>query len=115
LSDPTGAVIPSAKLVLSKKSGNSQSATSGRDGSFRFTGVKPGKYSLEINATGFAPTVLDEIELLPGQMLQKNVTLQMPVDQQQVEVTGETTGVSTSPDNNASAIVDQGQGPRCAV
>lgn len=109
LSDPTGAVIPSAKLMLSSPGATSQTATSGRDGSFRFTAVKPGKYSLEINAKGFAQTAMDDIELLPGQVLQQNVTLQLPVDQQQVEVTGETTGVSTSPDNNASAIVIKGK------
>ncbi len=109
LSDPTGAVIPSAKLVLSSPGSSSQAVSSGHDGSFRFTGVKPGKYSLEINANGFAPTAVDEIFLLPGQVLQKNVTLQLPVDQQQVEVTGETTGVSTSPDNNASSIVIKGK------
>ena len=109
LSDPMGAVIPSAKLVLSIQGASSQSATSGRNGSFSFTGVKPGKYSLEINAKGFAQTTVDEIELQPGQMLQKDVTLHLPVDQQQVEVTGEAAGVSTSPDSNASAIVIKGK------
>jgi hypothetical protein len=109
VSDPTGAVIPNAKLELSVPGAGSQAATSGRDGSYRFSSVKPGKYSLEINADGFAPTTVDEIELLPGQMLQRNLTLQLPVDQQQVEVTGEATGVSTSPDTNASAIVIKGK------
>ncbi|WP_348263338.1 carboxypeptidase regulatory-like domain-containing protein [Telmatobacter sp. DSM 110680] len=109
VADPTGAVIPAARLSLTSEGGASASTVSGRDGSFSFTNLQPGKYSLVIEAKGFAQTTLDEIDVLPGKILQQNVTLQLPVEQQQVEVTGDAAGVSTSADNNASSIVIKGK------
>jgi hypothetical protein len=109
VADPTGAVVHGAKLVLSSNSGTSVSSVSGHDGSFHFAGVQPGKYSLAITAEGFAQATVDEIEVLPGKLLEQNVTLQLPVEQQQVEVTDGAIGVSTSADGNTSAIVIKGK------
>src|ERR1700728_4373600 len=109
VADPTGAVIHGAKLVLSSNGGASVSSVSGHDGSFRFVGVRPGKYSLVVPAEGFAQSTVDEIEVLPGKLKEKNVTLQLPVEQQQVEVTDGAIGVSTSADSNTSAIVIKGK------
>ena len=109
VADPTGAVIPAARLTLTSEGGASATTVSGRDGSFSFTSIQPGKYSLVIAAKGFAQATLDEIDVLPGKILEQNVTLQLPVEQQQVEVTEDAVGVSTSADNNASSIVIKGK------
>ena len=109
VTDPSGAVIPSANVVLSAEGRSAAATVTGRDGSFNFTGIQPGKYSLVIAAKGFAQATLDEIEVLPGKILQQNVTLQLPVEQQQVEVTEEANGVSTSQDSNASSVVIKGK------
>jgi hypothetical protein len=109
VSDPTGAVIPNASIVLTSDESSIPATLTGRDGSFRFAGVPAGRYSLIVTADGFAPATLDGIEVLPGKIVQKNVGLQLPVAQQQVEVTDEATGVSTSADNNASSIVIKGK------
>jgi Carboxypeptidase regulatory-like domain len=109
VADPTGAVVPSARLTLSGSDGSSSSEASGRDGAFHFTAVKPGKYTLVIAAKGFAQTTLDDVEVLPGKTLQENVALQLPIEQQQVEVTEGSVGLSTAADNNASAIVIKGK------
>jgi hypothetical protein len=109
ITDPTGAVVPSARLSLSHESGSSISATSGRDGTFHFSAVNPGKYTLVITAKGFAATTLDNVEVLAGKTALENVTVELPVEQQQVEVTDDAVGVSTNADNNASAIVIKGK------
>jgi hypothetical protein len=109
VADPTGAVIPSAKIQLNSVDGNSFSAVTGRDGTFHFAGIKSGKYTLVISAKGFATTSLDAFEALPGKTTQQNVTLELPVEQQQIEVTEGALGVSTSADNNASSIVIKGK------
>ena len=109
VADPTGAVIPSARIVLKGKDGYSAAATSGRDGGFNFAGIQPGTCSLVITAKGFAEQTLDEIEVLPGKIVQQSIALQLPVEQQQVEVTEEALGVSTSADSNASSIVIKGK------
>ncbi|MGA8670493.1 MAG: carboxypeptidase-like regulatory domain-containing protein [Terracidiphilus sp.] len=109
VTDPTGAVIAAAKVVLSGENGKSAATTSGRDGSFQFNRVQPGKYSLTISANGFASATPDELEVLPGKISQQNATLQLPMEQQQVEVTEGALGVSTSADSNSSAIVIKGK------
>lgn len=109
ISDPTGALVPSAKVVLSGPDGAARSTTSGRDGVFQFTAVQAGKYSLAITAKGFAQATVDEFEVSPGKTIQRSVALQLPVEEQQVQVNEDALGVSTSADNNASSIVIKGK------
>lgn len=109
VTDPTGAVIPGASVVLTSASGTSKSANSGHNGVFRFAGVDPGTYKLVIAAKGFAPATVENIEVQSGQTREENLTLELPVEQQRIEVTAEGLGVSTSADNNASAIVIKGK------
>jgi len=109
VTDPTGAVIGSANIVLASSDGVTTTATSGRDGAFHFAAVKPGSYTLVIEAKGFATTTLDTIEVEAGKLVQESVKMQLPVEQQQVEVKEDSIGVSTSADNNASATVIKGK------
>jgi hypothetical protein len=56
VTDPTGAAIPGASVQLGNPlSGYRRTITSDAAGSFRFTGVPPHRYHLEITAAGFAP------------------------------------------------------------
>jgi hypothetical protein len=109
VTDPSGAVIASANIVLASSDGATTIATSGRDGSFHFPAVKPGAYTLVIEAKGFATATLDSIEVEAGKLVQQSVKMELPVEQQQVEVKEDTIGVSTTPDNNASATVIKGK------
>ncbi|MGA2170572.1 MAG: carboxypeptidase regulatory-like domain-containing protein [Terracidiphilus sp.] len=109
VSDPTGAVVPAASVALIGEDGKSVTTVSGRDGSYHFSAVQAGKYSLTVTANGFAQASLDAIDVAPGQVLLQNVALQLPVEQQQVEVTEGALGVSTSADSNTSAIVIKGK------
>src|SRR5213080_4355931 len=55
ITDPTGAVVPNATVTITNVGTNiSQSATTGGDGSYRFSLVPPGTYTLEIKAGNFA-------------------------------------------------------------
>lgn len=107
--DPSGALIPSAEIVLNGPSGSSRSVAGGRDGSFQIDSVQPGTYTLVISAAGFAPATVDNVEVTPGKTIQERITLQLPVEEQQVRVEEETQGVSTSSDENASSIVIKGK------
>src|SRR5579862_2766412 len=109
VTDPTGALIPSAQVVLTGPGGSSKSVTGGRDGNFQIAPVQPGSYTLVISATGFAATTLENIEVMAGKTVQEKITLQLPVEEQQVQVKEDTPGVSTSPDDNASSIVIKGK------
>lgn len=109
VSDPSGAVVPAATVVLSNGNGFSKSARSGATGAFSFSQLQAGSYSLTVTAKGFAPFSLDGIQVTGGNATMQNVTLQLPVEEQQVQVESEAGGVSTSPDNNAGAIVIKGR------
>ena len=109
VTDPTGAIIPSASVVLSNDSGGSKSVASGSDGRFAFDHLPPGRYSLSVTASGFAAATLQDIMVFAGKAVVENIALQIPVEHQQVEVTDEGAGVDTSADNNASAIVIKGK------
>ena len=109
VTDPSGAVIPSANVVLTSSTGGSKSAASAADGTFAFDHLVPGRYSASISATGFAPISLPNIMVFGGKTTPANVTLQLPVEQQQVQVNEDAVSVNTSPDNNASAIVIKGK------
>ena len=109
VTDPSGAVIPSASIVVTSSTSGSKSATSGADGAFTFDHLVPGRYSASITATGFAQGNITDIMVFRGKTTSENVTLQIPVEQQQMQVTADTAGVDTSADNNASAMVIKGK------
>jgi hypothetical protein len=109
ITDPTGAVVPSATVLLTSTSGNPRAAMSGRDGTYDFTAVAPGSYTLSVTMKGFAPADISGLTVTAGHALLKNVALALPVEQQQVQVDSEASGVSTAADNNAGAIVIKGK------
>src|SRR5581483_2609169 len=54
VTDPTGAVIPNASVTLkSLDTGAVQTTTTTAGGSYRFTLLKPGRYQVTANQTGF--------------------------------------------------------------
>lgn len=109
VTDPAGALVQSAKVVLSGPDGASKTATTGHDGTFHIAAVPAGKYTLIVIAKGFAPTTVDAVDVEPGKTVQENLALQIAMEEQQVEVTDDALGVSTSPDSNASATVIKGK------
>jgi len=109
VTDPTGAAVPSASLTLAGTAGTVKTATTGRDGTFHIPGVEPGAYTLVVTAKGFADTSIEDVQVGADKTTQETVALQLPVDQQQVEVTSDAQGVSTSAEGNASAIVIKGK------
>ena len=109
VSDPTGAVVPAARIALIGEDGKSVTTVSGGDGSYRFPAVQAGQYTLTVTANGFAQASLDDLDVVAGKVLLQNVALQLPVEQQQVEVTEGAVGVSTAADSNSSTIVIKGK------
>ena len=60
VTDPTGAVIPSATVtLLNKETAKTQQVTASDEGFYRFTGLAPGQYSISVEQSGFKKSVLD--------------------------------------------------------
>jgi hypothetical protein len=110
VTDPSGAVIASAQVAVSGGGTSlSRSTTTRADGQFVIDRLVPGRYTLTITASGFAPAAFENVLVNSGQMSLENVALHLPVEQQQVRVDDQTLRVDTSADSNASAIVIKGK------
>ncbi len=97
VTDPTGAVVPNATVTITNAGTNaSQTTTTGSDGSYRFSLVPPGTYSLEIKAANFGGVRVSGIVLEASQTMAINRQLELAKTSQLVEVTAEIPLVQTA-------------------
>lgn len=108
VSDEFGGVIVGATVVVTDAKGVTKTATTNGDGNYSIAGLTPGKYSMQVNAAGFASYDNAEVELTAARTEQLNVTLKVTIEQQKVTVSADATGVNTDPENNVGAIVLKG-------
>ncbi|MGA2004713.1 MAG: carboxypeptidase regulatory-like domain-containing protein [Terriglobales bacterium] len=106
--DPSGAVVANATVAVLQSGGPTHSATTTRTGGFEIANLPPGKYTVTANAKGFAVFVQNDVNVLPGQASQFNISLDIQIQQQKINVQEETPTVDVTPQNNASAIVLKG-------
>jgi hypothetical protein len=109
VADPSGAVIPQATLTVTSTAGVSRTATSDASGQYAITGLAPGQYKVTVQAAGFSTFTSPPVGIAAGQTRQLNVALSIQMAQQEVQVTGDTPGVSVDPDSNVSAVVLTGK------
>ena len=89
VSDPSGAAIPNATVILtSRDTGAVRTLKSDADGRFNFTQLKPGNYSVRVEAAGFAAQQTDNVLAGLGQKQSISITLKVAQSSQTVEVTG---------------------------
>lgn len=88
IKDQTGGVIPNAKVSLTNEGTNFTIATTtGGDGSYIFTPVKIGEYTVTAEAQGFAKAVQTHLTLNINEALVADMTLKPGEVTQTVEVT----------------------------
>ncbi|HSU25376.1 MAG TPA: TonB-dependent receptor, partial [Pyrinomonadaceae bacterium] len=77
VTDPNGAVVPNATITLSGPNLiRPQTTTSGADGSYRFSSVPPGRYTLEVaSASGFNPFKQENVEVNLTRATTANIAL----------------------------------------
>ncbi len=110
VTDPSGAVIASATVSLSGPQvfRNPRQPTARR----RFSvlpALQPGNYPLTVTAHGIRASDSRRHLMTAGKAMMENVILQIPVEQQQVEVSEDTVSVNTTAEDNASSIVIKGK------
>ena len=107
LSDESGAGIPAATLTISNTAGK-RTAQSQADGTYIFSGVQPGDYTLSVTYTGFA-TYNKAVTVNAGATVQLPVQLSVTTEKQEITVKGDPgPSISVEPDNNATALVIKG-------
>ncbi len=97
ITDPTGAVVPNATVTITNAGTNiSQTTTTGSDGSYRFSLVPPGTYTLELKAANFGGVRVSGIVVEASQTMAINRQLELAKTSQLVEVTAEAPLVQTA-------------------
>jgi hypothetical protein len=87
--DPTGAVIPGAKITLvDNATGRSLSSVADAGGEYQFTQLPPAKYTISVVAQGFG-TRTEIAELLVNQPATINFSLSVTTTQEVLNVTAE--------------------------
>ena len=103
--DASNAVVPAAKVTLTGvETGIAIIRTSSGDGNYEFSAVKPGRYVVTAEKSGFAIALVDNVQVQVGARLR--VDLQMPVGQltERVEVSAAQPLVETDSSQRGQVI-----------
>jgi hypothetical protein len=108
VADESGAVIPGATVTLSGSPGPVRTTIADERGSYSFTGVPPGRYSVEASAPQLTQAQPVKVTLKPGPQI---VNLMLKVASVVEKVTVQESAplaLTTESSNNASAVVLRG-------
>jgi hypothetical protein len=106
VTDTSGAVVPGAVVQVTNPSGSARTASTNVTGTYSFTGLPSGRYTVSATHTGFAPYSSEAVEIAPGRTVRLPIRLELATAKQEVTVQGETgPTVSTEAANNAGAVV----------
>ena len=110
VTDPSGAAITNADVVLTPAAASSSPLTTQTNGQgfYEFKGLAAGKYTLNAVAKGFTLYENDNV-VIADQPLRLNIPMAIEVAQQKVQVSDTAPTVDVNPSNNAGAIVISGK------
>ncbi len=107
VTDPTGGVVPNAKVSLkSATKGSVQDTVTNKDGAYRFYLLPPGPYVVSITATGFS-SQNGPVSVAVGQIATANFTLAVGSSQSTITVTETAPLLSVDSGNVATTIGQQ--------
>ena len=105
VSDDSGAPIPRALItVTNNDTGLKRTATTDNFGRFNFPQLKPGAYSVRIEAQGFEPQQDDSVSSALGQTQSVNVTLRIAESTQTVRVISEAAILNPDDANTSTTL-----------
>jgi hypothetical protein len=106
ITDELGAAIVGVSVTLTDANGVQKKTTTNGEGVYSFSGLAPGKYLVSAVASGFAPTLNQEVNVA-GQRTTLDLTLKVTIEE---KVTiGAEQNVSTEASNNANQTVIAGK------
>jgi hypothetical protein len=95
ITDPNGAVVQGANVVLTSKDTNQKSSfVSDPSGLYSFRNVVPGTYLLGVTAQGFGEYVQDGILVRVGYPIRQNIQLKLQATTQKVEVSADASALN---------------------
>jgi len=103
--DPTGAGVPKAIVTLTNQDTGIQEKTiTGEDGSYDFFNVRVGRYSIDFEHPGFSKTSTKDVVVDVNARQRVDVTMQVGVVTEAVEVTGAASVLETDSSEQSQVI-----------
>ena len=103
VTDPTGAVIPQASVTATGSTGKKATAVTDNQGAYELKGLSPGTYSVSTTAKGFTVSTKPNVAVSADQAQQFDISLEIQVQPEKVEVQEESPTVSVNPSENATS------------
>ena len=104
VTDPSGAVVAGAKVVLTSDAGVRREAQTGSNGRYTFPLLNPGAYRLDVTQSGFASAKLEGIIVKITESSVVDVALKVAGSPTTVSVTGESPLVQTESSARGTVI-----------
>jgi hypothetical protein len=105
VADATGAVVPGATVTITnQETGLKRSAKTDDGGRFNFPQLKPGAYSVKVEAQGFHLKQNDNVVSGLGQKQTVNFTLNVGQSNESVEVSAESPLINTANANTSTTL-----------
>src|ERR1700690_4078615 len=97
VSDPTGGVVPGATVTITSADTNqARNATTGADGSYRFSLLPPGTYRVRFNAVGFKTSEVAAVTVNVTETPVLDGTLEVGSQSEQVSVNAQAETLETA-------------------
>jgi hypothetical protein len=108
IKDPSGAVVPKAKLVLTSTSlMGSKELVTDSSGYYRFANLPPGTYTLEVVAQGFKTEKREGINVGVGRLPSLDLALQIGAESATVEVSTDAPVIDTTTTENMTNVTSE--------
>jgi hypothetical protein len=104
VTDQLGGVVINTSVAAVDESGANQKTVTDKNGAYVFNSLKPGRYTLQIDAKGFAVYENANVEIVSGRVRELDIQLEIKVVSEQVTVDPEAS-VNSDPNRNVDTIV----------
>ena len=107
VTDPSGTVVPNAKLQLTRVGeGTTISGATNSVGSFVFSQLRPGAYQLTVTAPGFQEQQLSDISIQLGQRARVDVKLTLGAVSQEVTVSASAATLLNAESSTSGQVIN---------
>src|SRR6266850_3542349 len=103
--DSTGGLVANASVkLISARSGGEREVKTNEEGTYVFTAVEPGLYTLRVEATGFKAHQQTEFTLSPSDTRNLDISLEVGAPTETVTVTGDASPIKTDTGERSDTI-----------